>query len=703
MSQLVPEGLPAPETTATLDINADSPQDNERLNQLFQAGLTGRATGELPTNIDVDVSTPAPGTGERQASAPSADDSDDDVSIGGMIWDVVKGGFNGAANAGIETADFFTETLADVDLSKYENPLGEQKTAAGRIVNDIATFVAGFWTGGKILKSLKLLQGAGKVTAFARGAAQGAFSDFFTEDGQAENLSALIQKNDTLRNVITESLATSKDSEEFTGRLKHAFEGLALGVLTEPLAIIIGTYAKPVFRRLRKNGAIEEALEEGALKPTHEDIQEAFEQLEKLPSETKAAFMDRLDQPDGLLDSAGKNIIKEPEKAAPFANDPDNAFLARTADDGTDPAMRGIPKRLAPNAEGYVPPTVMLHEEKGRDTLRQVMEVINKSTDRESAIRALQENVTLSDKILNDPDALGLLEKVHTSLDAKTLKAQGPESIDMLKRETDQMADRYGMPAMQDLFKKAISGEIPLKDARHAARFIQMSTDFVASNLVRLARQYKMNGGELLLKDLAKLDVLKTNLDNLYLAQRNIKTLTGRTLNSFKYLASVDSAGNTKVAQWVTMPVGRSVEDIKAGLASRGWNRKKVDRLLTDVLANTDDPARIAKLANRFDTASKMGILNEFRINNMLSGPFTIGANALGNALKTVAMPTERYLAGVISGNVAMRQEAVDTFAGLVQFTSEAWRLGKKAAKIGDSIMDNAAGKLEANASAQLT
>lgn len=703
MSQLLPEQtgpdaiLPPPDSA--LNLTVDNPDNSEHLNQIFQAAAQGQATGELPTNIDVAVSAD-PGAEGQQAPSASPDGSDDDASILDATLDILKSPLNGTANAIIETADFFTETLAGVDLSKYENPFGDQKTTAGRLVSDVFTFVTGFWTGGRILKGMKLLQGAGKAAAFARGTAKGAFADFFTEDGQAENLSAMIQKNDALRNVITESLATSKDSNEFTGRLKHAFEGMALGVLAEPFAIILGTASKRIFRAFRKGDAI---IEEEALKIRPEDMQEAYEQLEKLPRETKAAFMSSLDQPDGLLDSAGKSIVREPGQAAPFAANPDNAFLARTADEGTDPAMRGISKRLTPNAEGYAPPTVMLHEEKGLDTLRQVMEVVNKNTDRESALRALQDNVTLSDKILNDPDALGLLEKVHTALDAKTIKAQGPETIETLAKETTQMAERYGMPAMQDLFKKAVSGEVPLKDARHAARFIQMTSDFVAGNIVRIARQYKLNGGELLIQDLAKLDVLKTNLDNLYLAQRNIKTLTGRTLNSFKYLANMDSSGTMKAAEWATMPVGRSVEDLKSGLAGRGWTRKKVDRLLTDALANAHDPAKVARLANRFDTASKLGILNEFRINNMLSGPFTLGANALGNVLKTAIMPPERYLAGVISGNAAMRQEAVDVFAGLVQFTGEAWRLGKKAARIGDSIMDNAAGKLEANASAQMT
>lgn len=704
MSQSVPGSLSTPENTTTLNIVPDTPQDDEHLNQLFQAGLNGQAAGELPTNIDVDVSTDQ-GAGNPYAASPSPDGSDDDVGILGTIWDGIKGIGNGIGNAAGETIDFAEELITGKDNDRLHNLFGDQKTAVGEFTNDIAAFVAGFWTGGKILKGMKLLQGAGKAAAFARGTAQGAFSDFFTEDGQAENLSALIQKNDTLKNIITETFATSKDSNEFTGRLKHAFEGMALGALTEPLAIILGTVSKRIYRAFRKGDAavLENGVEEGALKITSEDMREAYEQLEKLPQETKAAFMDSLDQSDGLMDSAGKNIAGEPKNAAPFAVDPDNAFLARNADDGTDPAMRGIPKRLAPNVEGYEPPTVMLHEEKGLDTLRKITETINKAPDRESAIRALQEDVTLSDKILNDPDALRLLEKTHRDLEAKTIKARGPETLEMLKEETDRMASEYGMLPMQDLFKKAVSGDIPLKDVRYAARFIQMSTDFVASALARIARQYKLNGGEMLLQDWARVDVLKTNLDNLYLAQRNLKTLSGRNLNAFKWLASVDSAGNVRTAEWVTLPVGRHKEDIATDLAARGWTTKKRERLMADILANANNPAKIAKLTNRFDTASKLGILNEFRINNMLSGPFTIGANVIGNALKAAVMPAERYLAGAISGNAAMRQEAFDMFSGLVQYTGEAWRLGKKAAKIGNNILDNASGKLEANATAQMT
>lgn len=705
MSQLTPERV---ETENITKVPGD---ENVLEIDMAGGGLLGPAAleavntvgaGELPTNMEVEITRDDGGTGREAAYSPlDPDGSDDDVSFGGVVLDLLKAPVNGAVNAVGETLDFAEEVITGEDNDRFHNILGEQKTVAGKAVSEIAAFVTGFWTGGKLLKGMKLLQGTGKATIFARGTAQGALSDFFTADGQEENFSALIQKNSVLKNVVTETLATSKDSNEFEGRIKHAFEGMAFGAVAEPLAIVVGAFAKKYFRKGAVD-ALESGVEEAAPRTTSEDALEAVEKLEKLPPTIKNAFMENLD--NDFLEDAGKNIYKDPPHATPFPSSLDNSFLMRNADDGTDPAMRGIPKRLTPNAEGYVPPTVMLHEEKGLDTLAQVMEVVNKhGGDRESALKALCDDVTLSDKILNDPDALGLLEKVHTAMYAKTLKARGSESIAELEKETLRMGERYGMPGMQDLFKKSVSGEIPLKDARHAARFIQMTSDFVAANIVRIARQYKLNGEDMLVRDLAKLDVLKTNLDNLYLAQNNIKTLTGRTLNSFKYLANMDSAGNVKIAEWATMPVGRSAEDIKAGLAVKGWTRKKADRFMADVLVNADDLGKVSKLASRFDTASKFGILNEFRINNMLSGPFTVGVNAIGNGLKTLLMPTERYLAGVITGNAAMRQEALDVFAGLTQFAGEAWRLGKKAGKMGDAVMDRGAGKLEANASAQMT
>ena len=94
MSQSVPGSLSTPENTTTLNIVPDTPQDDEHLNQLFQAGLNGQAAGELPTNIDVDVSTDQ-GAGNPYAASPSPDGSDDDVGILGTIWDGIKGIGNG--------------------------------------------------------------------------------------------------------------------------------------------------------------------------------------------------------------------------------------------------------------------------------------------------------------------------------------------------------------------------------------------------------------------------------------------------------------------------------------------------------------------------------------------------------------------------------------------------------------------------------
>ena len=100
-------------------------------------------------------------------------------------------------------------------------------------------------------------------------------------------------------------------------------------------------------------------------------------------------------------------------------------------------------------------------------------------------------------------------------------------------------------------------------------------------------------------------------------------------------------------------------------------------------------------------------MLQEFRINNMLSSPVTQSMNAVSNVLKADLMPAERYLAGAITGNPAMRQEALDTVTGLFTYFSDATRLAKRAFKVtGEDarvMQEMAAGVMESNSTARIT
>lgn len=101
----------------------------------------------------------------------------------------------------------------------------------GKFVEGVSQFMTGFVAGGKALKAVKL---AGVGGAAVQAAAKGAISDLAFFDGQAANLSALVEGT-PLANPVTEFLATNEDTPELEGRLKHAAEGLGLGVLTEGL------------------------------------------------------------------------------------------------------------------------------------------------------------------------------------------------------------------------------------------------------------------------------------------------------------------------------------------------------------------------------------------------------------------------------------------------------------------------------------
>ncbi|MDE7064874.1 MAG: hypothetical protein K2O70_05300, partial [Desulfovibrionaceae bacterium] len=131
-----------------------------------------------------------------------------------------------------------------------------------------------------------------------------------------------------------------------------------------------------------------------------------------------------------------------------------------------------------------------------------------------------------------------------------------------------------------------------------------------------------------------------------------------------------------------------TVEDVEHILGREGWTEESMGRFLSDILVNDGNIGKMAKAANRFRNGSWWNVLNEFRINNMLSGPFTIATNAATGVAKALLMPAERYLAGAFSHSAEMREEALDAFQGLFRYTSESFRLGRKAAKMEESLID---------------
>ena len=76
-----------------------------------------------------------------------------------------------------------------------------------------------------------------------------------------------------------------------------------------------------------------------------------------------------------------------------------------------------------------------------------------------------------------------------------------------------------------------------------------------------------------------------------------------------------------------------------------------------DIRLNKGNLGAVAQAAHSVKPGSWFNVFNEFRINNMLSGPFTLAANAATNGLKTLLMPAEKYLAGTIMRDDVVQRE----------------------------------------------
>ena len=291
---------------------------------------------ELPQNINVNIDDPADTLG-LSASAPLAEsqatpaaapatpeeDKQEDKSFLDYLMDVGKGIANGPVNAANETIDLIgtmaqggeefdvVQTAAEygVDMGNF----GETETAPGKMAQDISTFLAGFLTGGALLKGAKLLQGSSKAAIVGRGAAKSFYSTVTGFDGHEEMLSNAMQESPALRNVITENLAVSKDDNELVGRLKHGFEDLGIGMALEAAIAIVGVY--------RASKAATKAAKEQVYTETVERIRQTREEAVSVhspdtvspitpPATGAKAPLKDVFRPDSLIDPAAlKSLV----------------------------------------------------------------------------------------------------------------------------------------------------------------------------------------------------------------------------------------------------------------------------------------------------------------------------------------------------------------------------------------------------------
>lgn len=123
-----------------------------------------------------------------------------------------------------------TAGMEHIDLPKPDAP----ETVLGDLTKGVSQFLAGFLTGGKVLKGLGWANGGTKLLTASRMVTQGAFADAVAFDAHEERLSNMIQGT-SYANAVTEYLAAKEDDGALEGRMKNAIEGAGLGLVADSI------------------------------------------------------------------------------------------------------------------------------------------------------------------------------------------------------------------------------------------------------------------------------------------------------------------------------------------------------------------------------------------------------------------------------------------------------------------------------------
>lgn len=111
------------------------------------------------------------------------------------------------------------------------DPLTEKpETLVGDIGSTVVQFMIPYTGALKVMNAFKLASSAGKAAKVGKALAAGAAADFVAFEANDPFLSNLIQETPELQNPITEFLATDEKDPAAMNRLRHAVEGLGLGL-----------------------------------------------------------------------------------------------------------------------------------------------------------------------------------------------------------------------------------------------------------------------------------------------------------------------------------------------------------------------------------------------------------------------------------------------------------------------------------------
>jgi len=534
------------------------------------------------------------------------------------------------------------------------------KTVIGNLTNDIAQFVGGYATLGRLFKTTSVAGGV------AHGMVKGAIVDAAAFDPHEERLANLIEQHTDFAKPVTDFLAARPDDTEAEGRFKNALEGLVLGGMTDAVFHAVRAVR---FKQMGKMDEAAAALDEvekaeaaAKAKPTEESAATAPKEEAK-PEEPKKEEeqlnLDLGDTPqDTFTGTRGENGKLKPEDLAP-----------------------DVPPKTGPFKD--IKPVVKLSEEdlQHLDNMRtaelgfgQGRNLSGIRTDLWEVDEDINQNVSAIARQYGD--------RMRRMMGGN---ADGVRSWDRTRANAEKFADLIGEdPRILFQRMRAMHKENFMADAEMLAyRDVMATANARLEEAAEAIANSNYNYATGKFKSVAEAREAFAKhweiLANTQLMYKGLQTSFARTMNSFKIAAKARNGlleGADPDAMWKGGP-------------------EAMQKMARQVLANRGNLAANAKAARRGFVQKFFDVVQEFQINSLLSGPKTHLVNMVSGVFNSAFLPAEKMLYGAAKLDLATAREAAEQYWGMVMSAREAAQLAAKAFKAGDPVLDPTHGGAE--------
>ena len=546
--------------------------------------------------------------------------------------------------------------------------VAENDTLVGSATRGISQFLTGYLTGGKLLQGVKAIGGAAVVT---KAAVQGALADFASFDAHEDRLSNFLRDNVGLQDPITEYLSADEDDTVLEGKLKNTIEGLGLGLATDGLIRVFKVFkhAKKVQIEQGDEAAasvMNDAIAEIAEKEPQLFQPDLFDEVSDPNLATAGARQahDQATAATGVIDDAADAFARPPEQAAEVSAY--NAAGVRPPDQrpkvpvNTPQIKAALEREIALDRAGaygditqHAEGKLFNHDYMESDLdIKQVLNIAADAIDTTSMVG----------KTTFDDIAAGARDFLSDTIDVS------PEVIDgALARMADNAANQP---------KLVVAGKMLVQDL---SREIHLLAPKVADKRATAAEE------ALMLRLMERLGDVSANLKSVITGSAQ-STAAGR-IRTHEFLSG---------QQLAAADVGEQLMDTLA----RNGGEAGVRDLARQIVSNGDagaSPRVLIKIGDAASSGKTMAVINEIRINGMLSGVKTQMINMVSNTINTVLLPAEKLIGGALGGDTASMKEAAIQFAGLANAFNDSMKAAWNAMRIGRNIIDPEGAILEAN------